>query len=182
MSRIGKSPIKVPAGVTVKIDGQTVSVKGPKGELSRTFRREISVEQTESEVNVIRRSEDRLSRSLHGLSRTLLNNMVVGVSQGFEKKLIVTGVGYRCALDAGKLIMQLGYSHPVEIEIPKGIEVAVQTKGGNVITISGYDRQQLGDFAAFVREKRPPEVYKGKGIRYENEVIRRKAGKAAGSK
>ena len=181
MSRIGKAPIKVPAGVTVKVDGQTVSVKGPKGELTRTFRPEISINQEDGQVTVVRDSDERLSRSLHGLSRTLLNNMVVGVSQGFEKKLIVTGVGYRCAVEAGKLIMQLGYSHPVEIEIPKGIEVAVQVKG-NIITITGYDRQQLGDFCAFVREKRPPEVYKGKGIRYENEVIRKKAGKAAGAK
>lgn len=180
MSRIGKSPIKVPSGVTVKIDGQDVVVKGPKGELSKSFRPEITIKQENDEVLVLRNSDERLSRSLHGLSRTLLNNMVVGVTEGFEKKLAVIGVGYRAAVEGNKLSLQLGYSHPVDIEIPSGISVEVAKN--NVITIKGFDKQQLGDFASDVRSRRPPEVYKGKGIRYENEVIRKKAGKAAGAK
>jgi ribosomal protein L6, bacterial type len=179
MSRIGKAPIKIPAGVTVTIDGETVKVKGPKGELSRTIRPEIKVTQENGELIVARKSEDRLSRGLHGLSRTLINNMVVGVSTGFTKTMQVVGVGYRAVSEGSTLTMQLGYSHPVEIPIPKGIEVAVGKN--NVMTITGFDRQQLGDFCSFVRGKRPPEVYKGKGVKYENEVIRKKAGKAAAS-
>ncbi len=177
MSRIGKSPIKVPSGVTVTINGSDVTVKGPKGELKRTFRPEISISQEGDEVLVKRDSDERSSRSLHGLSRTLLNNMVVGVSSGFEKKLQVVGVGYRAAVEGNKLVLALGYSHPVEIELPKGISVEVGK--GNIITVTAYDKQALGDFCAYVRGKRPPEVYKGKGVKYENEVIRKKAGKAA---
>ncbi len=177
MSRIGKSPIKVPSGVTVTINGSDVTVKGPKGELKRTFRPEISISQEGDEVLVKRDSDERNSRSLHGLSRTLLNNMVVGVSSGFEKKLQVVGVGYRAAVEGNKLVLALGYSHPVEIELPKGISVEVGK--GNIITVTAYDKQALGDFCAYVRGKRPPEVYKGKGVKYENEVIRKKAGKAA---
>lgn len=177
MSRIGKSPIKVPSGVTVTINGSDVTVKGPKGELKRTFRPEISFTQEGDEVLVKRASEDRNARSLHGLSRTLLNNMVVGVSTGFEKKMQVVGVGYRAVVEGKKLVLSLGYSHPVEIELPQGIEV--QVGKGNIMTITAYDKQALGDFCAYVRGKRPPEVYKGKGIRFENEVIRKKAGKAA---
>ena len=177
MSRIGKSPITVPSGVTVTINGSDVTVKGPKGELKKTFRPEITISQENDVVSVKRNSEDRLSRSLHGLSRTLLNNMVQGVSTGFTKTLQVVGVGYRATMEGNKLVMSLGYSHPVEIELPKGIEVEVGK--GNIITISSYDKQLLGDFSSFVRSRRPPEVYKGKGVKYENEVIRKKAGKAA---
>ncbi len=180
MSRIGKSPIKIPQGVSVDIKGHEVKVKGPKGELTRTFRPEMKISQKDGVLVVERDSDERLSRGLHGLSRTLLFNMVKGVSDGFEKKLEVTGVGYRAVVEGSKLTMQLGYSHPVEIEIPKSMKVEVGK--GNVITITGYDKQELGDFAAFVRDKRPPEVYKGKGVKYQGEVIRKKAGKAAGAK
>ena len=180
MSRIGKAPIKVPSGVTVTISGSDVTVKGPKGELKRTFRPEVTISQEGDVVLVKRVAEDRNTRSLHGLSRTLLNNMVVGVSEGFERKLQVVGVGYRVAVEGIKLIMALGYSHPVDIELPQGIDVEVGK--GNIITIRSHDKQLLGDFCSYVRGKRPPEVYKGKGVKYENEVIRKKAGKASAKK
>lgn len=180
MSRIGKAPIKVPSGVTVTISGSDVTVKGPKGELKRTFRPEVTISQEGDVVLVKRVAEDRNTRSLHGLSRTLLNNMVVGVSEGFERKLQVVGVGYRAAVEGRKLVMALGYSHPVDIELPQGIDVEVGK--GNIITIRSHDKQLLGDFCAYVRGKRPPEVYKGKGVKYENEVIRKKAGKASAKK
>lgn len=180
MSRIGKAPIKVPSGVTVTISGSDVTVKGPKGELKRTFRPEVTISQEGDLVLVKRVAEDRNTRSLHGLSRTLLNNMVVGVSEGFERKLQVVGVGYRAAVEGRKLVMALGYSHPVDIELPQGIDVEVGK--GNIITIRSHDKQLLGDFCAYVRGKRPPEVYKGKGVKYENEVIRKKAGKASAKK
>lgn len=180
MSRIGKAPIKVPSGVTVTISGSDVTVKGPKGELKRTFRPEVTISQEGELVLVKRVAEDRNTRSLHGLSRTLLNNMVVGVSEGFERKLQVVGVGYRAAVEGRKLVMALGYSHPVDIELPQGIDVEVGK--GNIITIRSHDKQLLGDFCSYVRGKRPPEVYKGKGVKYENEVIRKKAGKASAKK
>jgi len=180
MSRIGKAPIKIPAGVTVDIKGLDVKVKGPKGERSRTFRPEISIKQEDGVVYVLRNNEDRLSRGLHGLSRTLLANMVKGLSEGFTRRLEVIGVGYRAAVEGKTLTMQLGYSHPVVIDIPK--DITVEVGKGNVITITGVDKQELGDFCSFVRGKRPPEVYKGKGVKYEGEVIRKKAGKAAGAK
>ncbi len=181
MSRIGKAPIKIPAGVTVDIKGQDVRVKGPKGERFRTFRPEIGFKQENGEVTVVRNSEDRIARGLHGLSRTLLSNMVTGLSTGFTRKLEVIGVGYRAVVEGKNLTMQLGYSHPVVIEIPKDTTVEVAAKT-NVITVTGVDKQELGDFCSFIRSKRPPEVYKGKGVKYEGEVIRKKAGKAAGSK
>ena len=180
MSRIGKAPIKLPSGVTVTISGSDVTVKGPKGELKRTFRPEVTISQEGDVVLVKRVAEDRNTRSLHGLSRTLLNNMVVGVSEGFERKLQVVGVGYRAAVEGRKLVMALGYSHPVDIELPQGIDVEVGK--GNIITIRSHDKQLLGDFCSYVRGKRPPEVYKGKGVKYENEVIRKKAGKASAKK
>lgn len=180
MSRIGKAPITVPSGVTVDIKNNEVKVKGPRGELKRTIRPEIAIKQEDGKLVLVRNSEDRQSRSLHGLSRTLVANMVKGVTDGFEKVLEVTGVGYRATMDGKKLIMQLGYSHQVEIDPPQGLEIAVGK--GNVITISGIDKQAVGDLAADIRDRRPPEVYKGKGIRYRGEVIRRKAGKAAGKK
>jgi len=180
MSRIGKAPIPVPSGVTIDVKGQDVGVKGPKGQLKLTLRPEISVKQEDGKLVVGRQSEDRMVRSLHGLSRTLVANMVKGVTDGFSRVLEMTGVGYRATMDGRKLVMQLGYSHPVEIEPPVGLDIAVGK--GNVITITGIDKQAVGDLAADIRSRRPPEVYKGKGVRYQGEVIRRKAGKAAGKK
>jgi len=180
MSRIGKAPIPIPQGVTVTINGDEVKVKGPKGELKRVIRPELKVVQEDGKIVLNRSSESRLVRSLHGLSRTLVANMVHGVTTGFTKNLDIIGVGYRATVDGQKLIMALGYSHPVEIPIPLGLTVTV-TK--NVaMSVTGADRQMLGDFCAFVRAKRPPEVYKGKGVKYSTEKIRRKAGKAAGKK
>ncbi|MBX9951438.1 MAG: 50S ribosomal protein L6 [Candidatus Obscuribacterales bacterium] len=180
MSRIGKAPITVPKGVTVDLKGNDVKVKGPKGELSRTLRPEIEIKMEEDKLVLTKKNDDRLSRSLHGLSRTLVANMVKGVSDGFEKTLEMTGVGYRAQMEGTKLVMALGYSHPIEIEPPKGLAIAVGK--GNIITVTGIDKQAVGDLASAIRETRPPEVYKGKGVRYKGEVIRRKAGKAAGKK
>jgi len=181
MSRIGKAPIPLPQGVTVTIDGHDVKVKGPKGELSRIVRSEITVKQEDGKLVIGRQSEDRFVRSLHGLSRTLVANMVTGVSTGFTRVLEIVGVGYRAAVENRKLIMQLGYSHPVEIMPPDGVDITVDKKA-TTITITGIDKQVLGDLASDIRGRRPPEVYKGKGIRYQGEVVRRKAGKAAGKK
>jgi len=180
MSRIGKAPITVPKGVTVDLKGNDVKVKGPKGELTRTIRPEIEIKMEEDKLVLTKKNDDRLSRSLHGLSRTLVANMVKGVSDGFEKTLEMTGVGYRAQMEGTKLVMALGFSHPIEIEPPKGLAIAVGK--GNVITVTGIDKQAVGDLASAIRETRPPEVYKGKGVRYKGEVIRRKAGKAAGKK
>jgi large subunit ribosomal protein L6 len=180
MSRIGKAPIVVPAGVTVAISGTEVSVKGPKGQLKQSFRSEVSIAQEEGKLLVTRKNESRLTRSLHGLTRTLVANMVKGVTDGFQRNLEMVGVGYRAQMEGTKLVMQLGYSHPVEIEPPQGLAIAVGKN--NVITVSGSDKQAVGDLAAYIRDRRPPEVYKGKGVKYEGEYIRRKAGKAAGKK
>lgn len=180
MSRIGKSPITIPKGVTVDWQDNQVSVKGPKGQLQISLRPEISIEQSDSKVILRTKSEDRLSRNLHGLSRTLVANMIKGVTDGFERNLEIVGIGYRAQMEGKKLIMQLGYSHQVEVEPPTGTEIAVGK--GNVITVRGIDKQAVGDLAAFIREKRLPEVYKGKGIKYAGEVIRRKVGKAAAKK
>lgn len=180
MSRIGKAPIAIPSGVTVTINGDEVKVKGPKGELKRTIRPELQVVQEDGKIIVKRVSEERLASSLHGLSRTLIANMVNGVTNGFTKNLDIVGVGYRASVEGKNLVMALGYSHPVEIPIPEGVTVTV-TK--NVaLTVSSADKQVLGDFCAFVRGRRPPEVYKGKGVKYSTEKIRRKAGKAASKK
>jgi large subunit ribosomal protein L6 len=170
----------VPSGVQVDIKGHDVAVKGPKGQLKLTLRPEVSIKQEDGKLVVARQSEDRLVRSLHGLSRTLVANMVKGVTDGFTRTLEIVGVGYRATMDGKKLVMALGYSHPVEIDPPTGIEIAVGK--GNVITISGIDKQAVGDLAAYIRDRRPPEVYKGKGVKYQGEIIRRKAGKAAGKK
>ena len=180
MSRIGKKPIPVPNGVTVTINGNAVAVKGPKGELKREFRPEITIKQEGDQVLVTPKQNDRNSRCLHGLTRTLLANMVKGVTDGFERKLEIVGVGYRASMDGRKMIMQLGYSHPVEIDPPPGLEVNVT--GNTKLTVTGIDKQAVGDLAAYIRDRRPPEVYKGKGVKYAGEVIRRKAGKAAGKK
>ncbi len=180
MSRIGRAPIIVPKGVTVDLKGNEVSVKGPKGQLSRHIRPEMLIEQKDGKIIISRKNEDRISKNLHGLSRTLVANMVKGVTDGFEVNLEVIGVGYKTQMEGKKLVMQLGYSHPVEIDPPKGTEIAVGK--GNAITVKGFDKQAVGDLAAFIRGKRPPEVYKGKGVKYANEVIRRKVGKAASKK
>ena len=179
MSRIGKMPIPVPAGVEVKIDGNAITVKGGKGELSYEFDPMLSIAQEGEELIVSRPDDSREAKSLHGLTRALVHNMVVGVSEGFEKKLELVGVGYRAALKGSNLEMQLGFSHPVVVEPPAGItfEVPDQTH----ITIKGIDKQQVGQTAAVVRKWRKPEPYKGKGIRYEGEKVRRKLGKAAKS-
>lgn len=176
MSRIGKRPIEIPSKVAVTIDGQNVAVKGPKGELSRALPAEVQVEQQEQKIVVTRRDESRPARQRHGLSRTLVANMVEGVSQGFQRRLEIIGVGYRAQVQGRNLVLTVGYSHPVEIEPPEGIQFAVETNT-NVI-VSGIDKEVVGNTAARIRAVRPPEPYKGKGIRYAGEVVRRKAGKA----
>ena len=176
MSRIGRAPIAVPAGVEIKIeDNNVVTVKGPKGTLTQQFHPNKTIQQDGAELRVTRPNDLKENRSLHGLTRTLLHNMVVGVTDGFQKTLDVNGVGYRVAMEGGKLVMNLGFSHQVIMEAPAGI--TVETPNPNQIVISGFDKQLVGQFAAKVREKRPPEPYKGKGIKYSDEVIRRKVGK-----
>ena len=175
MSRIGKLPIAIPDGVEVKIEGQTVTAKGPLGTESVVVRPEIKVEKQENTVVLTRANDDRKSRSLHGLSRTLVSNVINGVKTGFVKKLEIVGVGYRAAMQGSTLNLALGYSHPIDIKAPEGIKIAVDQN--TKITISGANKQLVGDIAALIRSKRPPEVYKGKGIKYEGEHIRRKAGK-----
>ncbi len=177
MSRIGKKPVVIPAGVTVAIDNTTVTVKGPKGELTRTFSELLTIQEEGSELNVVRNDESVESNAQQGLTRTLLNNMVVGVSEGFEKKLELTGVGYRATLKGKDLDLSLGYSHPVIYPAPENIEFVVPDN--THITVKGISKEQVGQVAAEIRMKRPPEPYKGKGIHYEGEHIRRKLGKAA---
>ena len=179
MSRIGRKPIAIPAGVEVTVDAaNVVTVKGPKGTLSQKINPVISVEINGAEVIVTRPNDDKESRSLHGLSRTLINNMVVGVTEGYKKELEVNGVGYRVQKQGDTLVMNLGYSHQVFVKEIPGI--TIEAPGPNQIIISGADKQLVGQFAAEVREKRPPEPYKGKGIKYATEHIRRKEGKAGG--
>ncbi len=178
MSRIGRKPIAIPAGVDVKVENSVVTVKGPKGTLTQKINPIISVEVSGAEVLVTRPNDEKESRSLHGLTRTLVNNMVIGVTEGFKKELEVNGVGYRVQKQGKDLIMNLGYSHQVIVsEIPG---ITIEAPGPNQIIISGADKQLVGQFAAEVREKRPPEPYKGKGIKYTTEHIRRKEGKAGG--
>ena len=174
MSRIGRLPVAIPAGVTVSVaDGNVVTVKGPKGTLVRTFVPELTIEVKDNEVLVSRPNDLKREKSLHGLTRTLIHNMVEGVSNGFSKTLEVNGVGYRAVKQGKKLTLSLGYSHPVEMEDPEGIETKVD---GNKIIVSGVSKEKVGQYAAEIREKRKPEPYKGKGIKYETEVIRRKVG------
>ena len=177
MSRIGKQPIPVPSGVEVKIDGSTITVKGPKGELTRTLNEVVSVEMEDGLIVVKRPDDSRTARSLHGLSRTLVSNMVIGVSEGYFKNLEIVGVGYRAAMKGTDIELQLGFSHPVVIIAEPGItfEVPAPTK----ITVRGIDKQRVGQVAADIRKWRKPEPYKGKGVRYEGEHVRRKLGKAA---
>lgn len=178
MSRIGRMPITVPAEVEVVIDGNTVTVKGPKGQITKEFHKDMIIKREDSEIVVERPSEEKLHRSLHGLTRTLISNMVDGVTKGFTKGLEIAGVGYRAALQGTKLVLTVGYSHPVEIEPAAGlaVEVPVPTK----IIVKGIDKEQVGALAAKIRSVREPEPYKGKGIKYEGERIRRKVGKTGG--
>lgn len=179
MSRIGRMPIAIPKGVDVKVDGNnTVTVKGQKGTLTKGLHKDMIIKVESDKVLVERPSEEKIHKSLHGLTRTLINNMVIGVTNGFEKTLEINGVGYRAAKQGKKLVLTLGYSHPVEMDEPAGITVDVPTP--NKLIVKGMDKQEVGEFAAKIRSKREPEVYKGKGIKYENEVIRRKEGKTGG--
>ncbi len=178
MSRIGRKPIAIPAGVEVKVADGVVTVKGPKGTLTQKYNTAMNVSVAGNEVLVTRPNDEKENRSLHGLTRTLINNMVIGVTEGFKKELEVNGVGYRVQKQGSNLVMNLGYSHQVIVsEIPG---ITIEAPGPNQIIISGMDKQLVGQFAAEVREKRPPEPYKGKGIKYTTEHIRRKEGKAGG--
>ena len=176
MSRIGRAPIAIPAGVEIKVeDNNVVTVKGPKGTLAQQFNPNMAIAIEEGVLHVTRPNDAKENRALHGLTRTLIHNMVVGVTEGYKKELDVNGVGYRVAKEGNKLVMNLGYSHQVTVEETDGI--SIECPSANKIVISGVDKQKVGQFAAEVREKRPPEPYKGKGIKYTDEVIRRKEGK-----
>jgi large subunit ribosomal protein L6 len=176
MSRIGLRPIPVPSGVDVQISPSRVTVKGPKGELHQDVSQVLTIERENGDLLVKRPNDDRLNRQLHGLTRTLINNMVIGVTDGYTKNLEIQGVGYRAALDGKTLVLNVGYSHPVRMEAPDGITFATETP--TRISVTGIDKQLVGEVAARIRRTRPPEPYKGKGIRYQGEFVRRKAGKA----
>ncbi|NEO83218.1 MAG: 50S ribosomal protein L6 [Spirulina sp. SIO3F2] len=178
MSRIGKRPIEIPGKVSIKIDGQHIAVKGPKGDLERILPELVQVTQEGNAIQVIRQDDSRPARERHGLARTLVANMVEGVSKGYEKRLQIQGVGYRAQVQGKTLVLNVGYSHPVEIEPPDGIEFAIVDKKTNEIAVTGISKEEVGNTAARIRAVRPPEVYKGKGIRYKGEFIQRKAGKA----
>ncbi len=179
MSRIGKMPITVPASVTVDIvPGNVVTVKGPKGELSQKFNRDMRISRENGEIVVTRPTEQRQHRAIHGLTRSLINNMVVGVTDGFQRILEIQGVGYRAQLEGNNLLLQVGKSHPVEYAPPSPDIVFEVSRDGRTVTISGINKQQIGELAAKIRKERPPEPYKGKGIRYQGEYVRSKAGKA----
>ncbi len=177
MSRIGKKAIEIPQGVKAQIEGRRFSVKGPKGELTRELPQEVDVEIDSAKIVVIRKSQDRRHGAFQGLARSLLANMVTGVFRGFEKKMLVEGVGYRVAKEQGKLVFSLGFSNPIDFPLPKGIDADVGEKGLQ-FTIKGIDKELVGQTAATIRAFRPPEPYKGKGVRYADETVRRKAGKA----
>ena len=176
MSRIGKNPVPVPSGVSVDIDGQTVTVKGPKGSLTHVVAEPITVEQTDGVIEVKRPDDERRSKSLHGLSRTLIANMVIGVTEGYSKTLEISGTGYRVVPKGQGLEFSLGFSHPIQVDAPEGI--SFQVEGPTKFTVSGTDKQLVGEVAANIRKLRKPDPYKAKGIRYSGEHIRRKAGKA----
>ena len=179
MSRIGRAPIAIPAGVEVVVDGSTVTVKGAKGTLSRTMNSNITITKDGDTIVVTRPNDQKENRSLHGLTRTLIANMIEGVSNGYKKELEINGIGYRAEVKGNTLVMKIGFSHDVNMEAPEGVTVEVN---GNKVTVSGADKQKVGQFAAEIREKRPPEPYKGKGIKYVDEYIRRKEGKAGKGK
>lgn len=180
MSRIGRAPITIPSGVEIKLDGSDITVKGPKGTLTRTLNPEVKADIQDGAINVSRPTDNKPHRSLHGLTRTLINNMVVGVTQGYTKELEVNGVGYRVQKQGKQIVMSLGFSHHVIVDEIEGIQVDVPNP--NKIIVSGIDKQLVGQFAADIRSKRPPEPYKGKGIKYANEVVRRKEGKTGAKK
>ena len=182
MSRIGIKPISVPAGVDVKIaDGHVISVKGPKGTLEKTFHKDMIIKMENNEIVVSRPSEDKMHKSLHGLTRTLIANMIEGVTNGYSKTLIIEGIGYRAAKQGKDLVMNLGFSH--QVVVPETETIKIEVPNANTVVVSGVDKQEVGQFACEIREKRPPEPYKGKGIRYDGEHIIRKEGKAGkGSK
>jgi large subunit ribosomal protein L6 len=175
MSRVGKKPIEIPSGVTVTLDGNTVTVKGAKGELTRSFNPDITISVEENIINVSRPSESKAHRALHGTTRALLANMVEGVSNGYQKSLELIGVGYRAQKQGAKLVLSVGYSHPVEFEAENGLEIEVPSN--TKIIVKGISKERVGALAAKIRDVRPPEPYKGKGIRYEGEFVRRKEGK-----
>ena len=175
MSRIGNKPVVIPAGVTVDIKDHTVTVKGPKGELSHTFNHNISLEQKEGEVVFTRPDDSKENKTIHGTTRAVFNNMVVGVTEGFQRELELIGVGYRAQLQGKKLVLNVGYSHPVEFTPEQGLEIEVPSN--TKVIVKGYDKQKVGELAANIRGVRPPEPYKGKGIRYVDEYVRRKEGK-----
>ncbi len=175
MSRIGNKPITVPSGVEVKIDGQKITVKGPKGTLEREIHKNISIEMQENQIKLTRKDDEPQNKSLHGLTRSLINNMIIGVTDMYSKELQINGVGYRVAKQGNNLNLNLGYSHPVIFEAPEGITFDVPNP--NTIIVKGIDKELVGECAAVIRTKRPPEVYRGKGIKYADEVIRRKVGK-----
>ncbi|HLE05039.1 MAG TPA: 50S ribosomal protein L6 [Anaerolineales bacterium] len=177
MSRIGRSPVAIPEGVEVRIEGQRVRVKGPKGELEQVFRDEMAITEKQGVLHVTRNSDQPSVRALHGMTRALLNNMILGTTKGFTKTLEIQGVGYRAELKGSTLMLYVGFSHSVEVTPPPGIKFEVEAKG-DVVRILGYDKQLVGQVAADIRNVRPPEPYKGKGIRYHGEHVRRKAGKA----
>lgn len=181
MSRIGKKPILIPSNIQVTLDGSTVKVKGPKGELKFTPHKNIKITIEDQKVSVTPIDQTQLSRGLHGMTRTMIANMIEGANSGFTKKLIVEGVGYRIQVQGKKLTLNLGYSHPIEFMAPEGIALTVDQEKKNLLSIAGFDKALVGQVAANIRELRPPEPYKGKGIRYENETIVRKAGKTAAS-
>jgi large subunit ribosomal protein L6 len=176
MSRIGRLPIEIPSGVDITIDGQHVAVKGPKGELALTVKEPIEASKVENQVIVTRPDDERSSRSLHGLSRTLINNLIIGVTEGYKKELEIVGTGYRIASQGQGVEFQLGYSHPITVQPPAGITFTVE--GNTKLVVSGIDKQAVGEVAANIRKLRKPEPYKGKGVRYAGENVRRKAGKA----
>ncbi len=175
MSRIGNKPITVPSGVEVKVDGQKITVKGPKGTLEREIHKNISIEMQENQIKLTRKDDEPENKSLHGLTRSLINNMIIGVTEMYSKELQINGVGYRVAKQGNNLNLTLGYSHPVIFEAPEGITFDVPNP--NTIIVKGIDKELVGECAAVIRTKRPPEVYRGKGIKYADEVIRRKVGK-----
>jgi len=177
MSRVGKKPIELPTGVTVAINGNTVTVKGQKGELTRNFHPDITINVEENIVNVVRPTDNKEHRALHGTTRSILGNMVEGVSKGYERGLELVGVGYRATKSGSKLVLNVGYSHPVEIVPEEGVEVDVPSN--TKVIVKGIDKERVGALAANIRDVRPPEPYKGKGIRYEGEAVRRKEGKTA---
>jgi large subunit ribosomal protein L6 len=177
MSRIGRMPINVPTSVKVDIKGTTVSVSGPKGSLSQTLHPEMEIKLDNGIISVYRPSDSRRHRALHGLTRSLLNNMVLGVSEGFRKTLQIEGVGYRANMEGESLVLNVGYSHPIQFDPPEGIEFAVENRSKTIV-VSGVDKQVVGEISSQIRKTRPPEPYKGKGIRYDGEYVRRKAGKA----